>query len=71
MSRHDIRTVRRKADALSYAVSSTKGGHVRFRLVSGATVIAGKTPSDRRSLQNALATLRRVARSQAGNNSDA
>ncbi|HMR34491.1 MAG TPA: type II toxin-antitoxin system HicA family toxin [Geminicoccaceae bacterium] len=53
-----IRTARR----LGWRVEPTHGGHLRLKHPSGALVFAGSMPSDRRSLANALATMRRELR---------
>lgn len=52
----------RVASRLGWRVEPTHGGHLRLKHPSGALVFAGSTPSDRRSLANALATMRREMR---------
>jgi hypothetical protein len=60
----DTRTLRRHAKTLGFVVSRTKRGHLKCRAPSGALVFVASTPSDHRALANALATLRRVARTR-------
>jgi hypothetical protein len=62
---HDRRALNQFAAAYGFIRTPTKGGHVRFiHVASGASVVTGSTPSDRRSIQNAVAALRRVARGE-------
>ncbi len=50
------------AHRLGFEAEPTRGGHVRFRHVSGATVIAASTPGDCRAWLNTRADLRRELR---------
>lgn len=55
----DVRQLIRAAEAQGWAVSRTRGGHLRWRAPSGALVFTASTPSDWRALANILSYLRR------------
>ncbi|WP_041242750.1 hypothetical protein [Gluconobacter oxydans] len=55
----DFRSLRHRAADMGWMPSKTNGGHIRWRHACGAIVFAPSTPSDRRSLKNTLAQLKR------------
>lgn len=48
--------------ALGFALSYTRGGHMKFTRDGSPPVFTSSTPSDHRTLKNCEARLRRVAR---------
>lgn len=55
----DLTKVIRAAEREGWEVSSTRGGHVRFRKDGGPPIITSSTPGDARSTRNLIARLRR------------
>ena len=60
--RRDLARLISDARARGRTVERTRKGHHRLRHASGATVIAGSTPSDWREIRNTMARLCRVER---------
>lgn len=54
--------IKRKAEAMGWAVRLTNGNHLRFDKPGHRPVFTSLTPGDCRSGKNALAKLRRVER---------
>ncbi len=55
----DVKDLVKHAEQHGWTCERTRNGHVRFTSPKGATVFGPSTPSDRRSLLNVRAQLRR------------
>lgn len=56
----EMKEIRREAERQGWRVEATKKGHIRFYAPDGTNIVhAAGTPSDRRSIDNLIAQLRR------------
>jgi hypothetical protein len=58
--KRDMPKLVRRARKAGWSVTKTGKQHWRFRSPNGATIFAPSTPSDRRSVMNVRANLRRA-----------
>jgi len=64
-ARKALDTLAREYRRQGWVVEISPGGHMRWRSPGGALVFSASTPSDRRSIANHVARLRRVSRAKA------
>ena len=61
MFHRDLRGLVKAAMAAGWSVDVTTSGHARFRSPDGVTtVIAGRTPGDKRAIKNVRSSLERA-----------
>lgn len=66
-TRGDLRKIIREAERQGWRVETTRGGHLSFYAPDGENIVTtGSTPSDRRSLDNHIARMRKYGFSWKG-----